>query len=154
MTGPWIPDILIVEDSYTDLRLLQKQLKEMGLINHVKVAVTLNEAMTMLKEQSYDLIIADMHLPDGLGTELLLFVSDWKLPPDVVLISGSIFSDAVKDVQHATEVGARYYIRKGVDNEVFKELLASAISDIRQTRPERGAAIGHAIVMTGERAAR
>jgi len=60
-------NILIVEDSKTINNLIAKNLNEFN----VSQAFTLEEANNYLSENKYDLIILDMHLPDGDGIELL-----------------------------------------------------------------------------------
>ena len=60
-------NILIVEDSKTINNLVAKNLKG----HNVSQAFNLQEAFEYLSKQKYDLIILDMHLPDGDGIDLL-----------------------------------------------------------------------------------
>ena len=61
--------ILIIEDSKMLNNLLKKELSSLGF--DVTQSYTLKESWKYLENNSYDLIILDLHLPDGEGIELL-----------------------------------------------------------------------------------
>ena len=62
-------NILIIEDSRLINKLLFKELSSLGF--NVKQAYNLNEARNIIESEKLDLIILDLHLPDGEGIELL-----------------------------------------------------------------------------------
>jgi len=61
--------ILIIEDSKMLNNFLYKELSSSGY--EVTQAFTLKESWEYLSENGYDLIILDLHLPDGEGVELI-----------------------------------------------------------------------------------
>jgi DNA-binding response OmpR family regulator len=81
--------ILYLEDSLASQWLLKKQLKSVG---EIAVAASLAEARTVLREQTFDLMIADWSLPDG---DALEFVRDLRKQTDatklpVIMVSASM----------------------------------------------------------------
>lgn len=63
------PHILIVEDDQGTRSLLEEVLRAGGY--RVSVCADTTSAETVAAEQTPDLLLADVHLPDGLGTDLL-----------------------------------------------------------------------------------
>jgi DNA-binding response OmpR family regulator len=61
--------ILIIEDSKMINKLLHKELTSLGF--EVEQAHTLKEGWELIENNNFDLIILDLHLPDGEGIELL-----------------------------------------------------------------------------------
>jgi DNA-binding response OmpR family regulator len=62
-------NILIIEDSKLINKLLYKELSSLGF--NIKQSYNLNEARNIIESEKLDLIILDLHLPDGEGIELL-----------------------------------------------------------------------------------
>jgi DNA-binding response OmpR family regulator len=83
--------ILYIEDSLASQSLLRKQLKSFGEIG---MAASLAEARSALREQAFDLVIADWSLPDG---EALEFVRELRKQTEtaqlpVIMVSASMDS--------------------------------------------------------------
>lgn len=76
--------ILHVEDD-EDIRQLVKMLLADDFV--VYQAATLAEAKSRLQQQSYDLILLDIGLPDGSGLELIEFNREQGYKPEVVVFS-------------------------------------------------------------------
>ena len=81
-------NILIVDDDIDILELLQRHLKSMDY--HTYKAVSVKEALYILKDTYIDLLITDIQMPEVDGLQLLKVnvhvQSDQKLAPKVVLI--------------------------------------------------------------------
>jgi len=56
----------------------------------VTLACTVAEGRERLGSRAYDLIISDLVLADGAGTELFTLVADREAPPGLILVSGAI----------------------------------------------------------------
>ncbi|MGQ9611531.1 response regulator, partial [Chloroflexus sp.] len=98
--------ILLIEDNPDHIELVQRAF-EQG--NHLLVVVaSLVEARQRLDEQSFDLIICDLLLPDGRGDELLVTDADGLTLP-VVLMTG--YGDERAAVS-ALKAGALDYVAK------------------------------------------
>jgi PAS domain S-box-containing protein len=63
--------VLLVEDDPGHARLITRAFQSYEKLFYVHVAGTLKDARRFLSETQPDLIIADINLPDGMGTELL-----------------------------------------------------------------------------------
>jgi len=124
-------DILLVEDSPSDVRLTLEALKEAKVHNRMSVVEDGEKAMAFLrKEQPYpdaprpDLILLDLNLPRKDGREVLEEIKsdpDLKRIPVVVLTT----SHAEEDIYNAYELHANCYITKPVDFEQFMEVIRS-----------------------------
>src|SRR4030067_2263962 len=63
--------ILLVEDEDAHVELIRRSFEpEAGQVE-LTVAYTMRDAKNRLSEASFDLVVADVHLPDGKGIELL-----------------------------------------------------------------------------------
>lgn len=118
-------DILLVEDSEGDVRLVRESLKENKLNNNLFVVKDGVEAMNfLLKKEGYtdmpnpDLIILDLNLPKKDGREVLAEIkSDENLKriPVVILTT----SDSETDIIKTYNLHANCYIIKPLDLTQF-----------------------------------
>ena len=122
-------EILLVEDSATDVMLAKEALEQAKMRNNLHVVKDGVEAMAFLrKEGSYvdmprpDLILLDLNMPRKDGREVLAEVkADERLKriPVVVLTT----SKAEKDVFETYGLQANCYITKPVDFEQFTNVV-------------------------------
>jgi len=116
-------EVLIVEDSITQLRQTEHILRKSGYT--VRTAACADEAMGMLEKVKPDLIISDIVMP---GTDGYEFCRKTKSNPDlrsVPFILLTTLSD-VEDIIKSLACGADNYITKPYDEEV----LLSRIEDV------------------------
>lgn len=124
-------EILLVEDSLADIRLVKEALKDGKLYNSLNVVRDGMEAMAFLrKEGKYkavsrpDLILLDLNLPKMDGREVLSEIkqdTDLKRIPVLILTSSQTDKDIIKSYnQHAN-----CYITKPVDLDQFFEVIKS-----------------------------
>jgi DNA-binding response OmpR family regulator len=78
-------NILVIEDSRTLNNIITKELKRLEF--NVSQALRLSEAKLFLTSQKYELIILDLHLPDGEGSELIANIQSLCDTKVVVLTS-------------------------------------------------------------------
>ena len=67
-------NILIVDDDIDILELLQRHLKSMDY--HTYKAVSVKEAIYILKDTYIDLLITDIQMPEVDGLQLVKFVNE------------------------------------------------------------------------------
>ena len=122
-------EILLVEDSPGDVRLMQEALKEGKVANRVHMAGDGVEAMAFLRRQGEfadaprpDLILLDLNLPKMDGREVLAELKaddDLRRIPTVILTT----SRAEEDVLKAYDLHANCYMTKPVDLGQFLDLV-------------------------------
>ena len=122
-------EILLVEDSPTDVLITQEAFDQVGLLNNLHVVEDGVEALAFLRRKSRysaaprpDLILLDWNLPRKNGREVLAELKNdesLKLIPVVILTS----SRAEEDVLSAYGLYANCYIAKPVDFTNFTEVV-------------------------------
>src|SRR4051812_20165097 len=82
--------VLIIDDEPDIRELLEITLGRMQL--DTDCAENISQAKHHLQNQTYDLCLTDMHLPDGNGLELVEFIQQHfsRLPVAVITAHGSI----------------------------------------------------------------
>lgn len=100
--------ILLVEDEDAHAELMQRAFAPHSDEYHLTVARTLDEAKDYLVQTIPDLIISDLLLPDGRGTELLADVNGEKKFPFIVITSHGNEAAVVE----AMKAGALDYVVK------------------------------------------
>ncbi len=101
--------ILVVEDSVTSRALLQTILERAGFL--VLTAVDGMEALAMLKEHEFDMVVSDVDMPRMNGFTLTEKIrADARISALPVVLVTSLDSPA--DQKHGITVGADAYIRK------------------------------------------
>jgi two-component system, chemotaxis family, sensor kinase CheA len=101
--------ILVVEDSVTSRALLQTILERAGFL--VQTAVDGMEALAMLKEHEFDMVVSDVDMPRMNGFTLTEKIrADARISALPVVLVTSLDSPA--DQKHGITVGADAYIRK------------------------------------------
>ncbi len=109
-----IERILIVDDDFIIRKSLEDMLRKKRY--SVVTAPTLAEAQRYLAKGGFDLVLADIRLPDGDGTSLLEHIQQSKNPPLTVMITG-----------HGTIESAVSCMRAGAFDYVVKPFSPSDI---------------------------
>jgi two-component system nitrogen regulation response regulator NtrX len=120
--------ILIVDDE-TDIRnTLEAILREEGYA--VTTSGTATEALELLRDASYDVVLLDIWLPDADGLDTLAEIRRLESgnPPEVIMISGhGTIESAVK----ATKLGAYDFLEKPLSTERTLILIRNAVQSRR-----------------------
>jgi len=128
--GPTI-EVLLVEDSPGDVRLMQEVFRTVNELIHLQVASDGVEAMAILRQWGEyaacprpDLILLDLNLPKMDGREVLALIKEdaaLKTIPTIVLT----MSDLEVDIERSYQSKANCYLRKPVDLVAFENLVKS-----------------------------
>jgi len=125
--------ILAVDDDETVSKLYWNILKEMG--HKVIIATTGKEAIKMIHEEQYTLIMLDLVLPDIHGSELLKRVKDKIEDTPVVIITAN---PSLESSIEAIRAGSVYdYIIKPFDPEDLKMVIRRALEKVELTRDNK-----------------
>ena len=119
--------ILLVEDEPGIQLAIRGLLRREGY--ELRVAGSGREAREALAECSFDLVLTDLSLPDGVtGLALLREVRDRSPSTPVVLIT-AYGSESV--AREAVEGGAFGYVPKPFNNDEIREVVRRAIEHVR-----------------------
>ncbi|MCF8084603.1 MAG: sigma-54 dependent transcriptional regulator [Deltaproteobacteria bacterium] len=100
-------EVLIVDDNVGVCRILHSVVEEMG--HHADYVRTLGQAMKTLASGSYDVVLLDVHMPDGNGLDLLPRIRETKDSPEVIIITGKADPNGA---ELAIKSGAWDYLQK------------------------------------------
>ena len=122
-------NILIVDDDVHILELLHRHLQSWNY--HTYKAVSVKEAVAILRDTSIDLLITDLKMPEVDGFELVKFVSEHypKLPK--LIVTGY---PSVQDSLEAIKSGVVAYLTKPFTKSELKEAMDDALKKSRITQ--------------------
>ncbi len=113
--------ILIVEDSATTRALIRAVIDELGDFDTIEASSGF-EALKMLPQQEYDLIITDINMPDINGLELIGFVRNnprfTRLP--VIIVSTE---RSEEDRKRGMALGATAYVTKPFTSDELQDII-------------------------------
>ena len=101
--------VLVLEDTPIMQEHLLDVLENWSRPNEVRLAATVNDGQVLVKSDQFDLLIADVRLPDGEGIEVIRALR--QAQPDALAIVFSALSDK-QTVLRAIQAGASGYIHK------------------------------------------
>lgn len=106
---------LFVEDDYVDQLALKRLVTAANLPWAYEMAASISEAKTFLRDESFDVIVTDYHLPDGNAFDILKLGLD--IP--VIIVTGAGSEQVAVD---AMKAGANDYLIKDSDRSYLKIL--------------------------------
>lgn len=99
-------NILVIDDDEQLLRLLRDMFEIEGWT--VQTCETADSAQKAVADDTFDLCIIDLHLPDGDGNSLIESLHD-SLNVPVIAISGT---ESTIDLAATRQIGADYHMKK------------------------------------------
>jgi two-component system nitrogen regulation response regulator NtrX len=99
--------VLIVDDEAEIRESLEGILREENYL--VTTAATAGEAMELLRDAAYDVVLLDIWLPDRDGLDTLVEIKALENSPEVVIISGH---GTIEAAVRATKLGAYDFLEK------------------------------------------
>ena len=111
--------LLIVDDEQRFANMLAKRLSLRGC--HCDVCYNGQQALDLVRQKSFFLILLDLHLPDIYGTEVLTRIrkNDERTP--VIIVTGH---GTEKDRQECMQQGAYAFMNKPVGIDELMTILA------------------------------
>ena len=114
---------LLVVDDEPDLRTLYDiTLQRAGY--EVLTAGDLEQARALLAQQTFDVLVTDMRLPDGLGLELIEWLQAAQRSERGIVITAYGSAD---NAVRALKAGAFDYLTKPINLDQFRQVVAQAV---------------------------
>ncbi len=127
-----LPLILVVDDERANLMLLERLLQ--GFYRVLSVSSG-QDALDMLVQAPFDLILLDIMMPDMDGLETLRHIRSKPDTADTPVILISALS-GTQDITHGLEAGANDYITKPIDTDVTLARIQNQLV-LKQLQDER-----------------
>ena len=114
--------ILIIDDDVTFSLMLRTWLGKKGF--GVDTAADISAGSRLLAEGSYDLVLSDMRLPDGDGTDLLQWIAERGVTIPVIVMTGYA---EIRNAVVSMKLGARDYVSKPVQPDELLRKIREAL---------------------------
>jgi DNA-binding NtrC family response regulator len=125
--------ILVVDDEENVCHSIKKILTRRGF--EVSQALTVDDAVKLIKEMTFDLVITDMMIPGTSGLELLQIIRDHYPELEVIMITGYA---SIESAVSATKLGATAYLPKPFTPDELTKITESTLAD-RTIRAKKNA---------------
>lgn len=112
--------VLIVEDDFRVAEINRKMTERMSEFSVVGTIGTGAGALQFVTENSVDLVLLDVFLPDMAGIDVLKEIRKRELPIDFILVTAAHDS---KTIQDALRYGIVDYLIKPIDMERYQQTL-------------------------------
>ena len=141
------PLILVVDDKSTMLGLLAKVLGKLG---RVVTAGGVRAAIARIDEETPDVVVCDLRMPDGDGLEVLRALTSRGLPSAFFLMTAYA---SVETAVAAMREGARDYVTKPFEPDHLRALVERALAErpARALDPVEGPLLGASSRMVAAR---
>lgn len=128
--------ILIIDDEPQMCGLLTHLCQDHGHL--AESAHTLREGYRRAQQGAFDVVFLDVHMPDGVGLELLPRIREVSSRPEVIIITGMTSPDGA---ELAIKSGAWDYVEKGASLDAFALPMLRALDYRREKHAHRPAVV-------------
>lgn len=116
--------LLVVEDHVDTARVLSAHLRRFGFT--VTLAHTVADALHLVREQDFDLVISDLGLPDQSGFELMRQIHAIRLIPGIAMSGYGM----AEDIRKSREAGFSQHLVKPVNITRLEEAIRSLVAEM------------------------
>ena len=121
-----IATVLVIEDNEIELELLHETLQANGFSS--TKANNVQEGLTHIMRNTFDIAIIDIFLPDGNGFKLLkLFTEKYEHVINIIITGNA----SIENAEKAMTLGADGYVIKPYDFESLEQLMVSCLNSKR-----------------------
>jgi CheY-like chemotaxis protein len=110
--------VLVVDDNEINRVVAQSLLEDLGVT--VTLTSSGHEALTIAAQQTFDLILMDLQMPEMTGAETAAALRDAGVTAPVIAFTASVVSD---EIDKALSSGMSGYITKPVDSKALSTLI-------------------------------
>jgi two-component system chemotaxis response regulator CheY len=118
--------VLIVDDSGTTRSLIKSAIEDVGDINIFEASSGF-EALRLLPQHLFDLIFADINMPDINGFELVNFIKNNERYKNIPVVFISTESGK-EDIEKGLSLGAYAYLTKPFKHEEIQAIVRKTLS--------------------------
>ena len=115
-------NVLIIDDDQNLCEMLCKMVQKLDY--HATCALTLTEGLEEVHSGIFDIVLLDVHMPDGDGLKFLPEIRDVEFAPEVIIMTGAGNPDGA---EIAIRNGAWDYLTKPLDFSAIKLHLSRAL---------------------------
>lgn len=126
-------DVLVVDDEQAIIDMLRRNLEMEDY--EVHGATTLDDALKMMKEHTYPIVLLDIKFPETDGTEILRELKEIHPPVNVLMITGYASHE---NVMESLGLGAVDYLTKPLDMDAVLNRLEHISEKVERWRDEIG----------------
>jgi len=127
-------NILIVDDDINILELIQRNLQSLDY--HTYKAVSVKEAVSILRDTEIDLLITDLKMPEVDGFQLIQFASEHYPNMPKLVVTGY---PSVQDALSAIKSGAVDYLVKPFTKDELRQSVLKSLSTRTKKKPSEKA---------------
>ena len=124
--------ILIVDDEGAICHTVSKALQRLG--GHISTATSGAEAIRLMAERAFDVVLTDIRMPDISGVELLAHIKEQAPDSVVILMTGYASLDTAID---AMRLGASDYLIKPSDNQDIRRSVQRGLAHAFELKHRR-----------------
>ncbi|MGX2958631.1 response regulator [Peribacillus sp. JNUCC 23] len=117
--------VVIAEDDFRVADIHEKFLNKFAEIDVIGKALNAKQTIQMLEQNTPDLLLLDVYLPDQLGSDLLPVIRQKYPRVDIIMITAAIDKEIL---EHALRYGVEYYLVKPVKMERFYQTIEEYLS--------------------------
>jgi two-component system, NtrC family, response regulator HydG len=121
--------ILAVDDSADALELIKRHLESIG--HTVITATNVDEAMRLIRNAAFDLVITDMKMPRTSGMELIRHIRTHYKELGILMVTGY---PSIGTAVEAVRLGAEDYLAKPFTKKELLEAVQAALSNREKRR--------------------
>ncbi len=118
-------NVLIVEDNKTNQMLLKIMLEELGI--KTQIAHNGSEAVEMVQENSYDLILMDENMPVMNGMEATKKIRQLNIATPIIAVTANALKG---DREKFLQAGMDDYLSKPIDDQIFLSVLRKFLEPV------------------------
>jgi two-component system, cell cycle response regulator len=118
-------NILLVDDTPENLYVMDSVLEDEGY--NIFQAGSGPEALRMLTQREFDLVLLDVQMPEMDGFEVAQLMKGNKKTKDVAIIFITAISKEIKNIQKGYEVGAENYLFKPIEPDELRRKVEASL---------------------------
>ncbi|PID56296.1 two-component system response regulator [candidate division KSB3 bacterium] len=112
-------NILLVDDTPDNLYVMESVLEEQGY--NIFQAASGPEALFMLTQRDFDLVLLDVQMPEMDGFEVAQLMKGNSKTKDVAIIFITALSKEIRHIQKGYDVGAENYLFKPIEPDELRK---------------------------------